>query len=545
MADLALEDGVVEVELDRDPELGFGFSIAGGVYDDHGQSVPVVISKVKEGGPADRSGKFVVGSRVVSINGNKTDGVMHDVVVNLLRLAGTHLKLRLKETRIDWSIAAAPTAGASAHLPVRNDAAARIHLPVAFERVQMLYNFNGRSNDELVVKKGDIIHVQGRSADGWCTGECQRTGQSGLFPATYAMRLRHDPRVIESIYSDLETYQSLGSVSGSDSLYEHLPEEQQLSPSPQASHTDYGVSLAATPDLSDGDGHYSRVPARRSTAAGNHIDVLYASVDRKALVVNGDVYSAVQRGGDDPVYSRLSAADEEHYASLSRHRRSISIRPDDAPYAHFPGDKAEVLYEGLPEEKIVTSNDAPPIPERRYDVEEMMKPMIELTIDEGAPTDAEDYEQLPNDLPRAQAQEDLYEDLPELTSEAKPAAPALPDRPSARGSSPLPPPSQDPSPSSGSDFPPPEALNKSAQRSLRKQEEKDRKQKEKERKKAEKQYNKELKLLERQRRKTERQARKRQGKPDRPSVDSTASGAMTPSSSATSNRGTPIPPPSP
>ena len=41
------------------------------------------------------------------------------------------------------------------------------------ERVEILHNFEGGREDELVLVKGDVVHVTGKGADGWCLGACE------------------------------------------------------------------------------------------------------------------------------------------------------------------------------------------------------------------------------------------------------------------------------------------------------------------------------------------------------------------------------------
>jgi len=69
---------------------------------------------------------------------------------------------------------------------------------------------------------------------GWCYGDNQRTGKSGLFPAIVAVLLKPTEEIIQSIYADIETtddaataVEKPGSICG-DPVYEELPREANL-----------------------------------------------------------------------------------------------------------------------------------------------------------------------------------------------------------------------------------------------------------------------------------------------------------------------------
>lgn len=80
-----LKRQIIHTTLIRD-QNGLGFSISGGIGgtpfkegSDH-----IYISRIAEGGAADRDGKLTVGDRVLSINGIDVDGVRHEQVVSML-----------------------------------------------------------------------------------------------------------------------------------------------------------------------------------------------------------------------------------------------------------------------------------------------------------------------------------------------------------------------------------------------------------------------------------------------------------------------------
>uniref|UniRef100_A0A069DXR8 PDZ domain-containing protein n=1 Tax=Panstrongylus megistus TaxID=65343 RepID=A0A069DXR8_9HEMI len=75
----------VYTTLIRD-QNGLGFSIAGGKgcppYKDNSESI--YISRITEGGAAEKDGKLQIGDRIVSINGVDLDGARHDQAVSML-----------------------------------------------------------------------------------------------------------------------------------------------------------------------------------------------------------------------------------------------------------------------------------------------------------------------------------------------------------------------------------------------------------------------------------------------------------------------------
>ena len=75
---------------------------------------------------------------------------------------------------------------------------------VDYERVEILHNFVGGRDDELELLKGDVVHVTGKGADGWCLGKCQRTGKLGMFPGVFATRIAHGPEITDALYAELE-----------------------------------------------------------------------------------------------------------------------------------------------------------------------------------------------------------------------------------------------------------------------------------------------------------------------------------------------------
>eukprot|EP00730_Choanoeca_flexa_P019513 TRINITY_DN9536_c0_g2_i4.p1 TRINITY_DN9536_c0_g2~~TRINITY_DN9536_c0_g2_i4.p1 ORF type:complete len:509 (+),score=118.68 TRINITY_DN9536_c0_g2_i4:209-1735(+) len=441
----------VEVVVRRHSDGTFGFNLE--QPDKSDMSSPIFVINLNPLSPAGATQRIKDGMRVVSIGKSKIDGYSLSSAKNLLRTTKDIITVGLERTEqtpassrasgINWNIAGQSKPGEESYLPTRNENARVVQVPVSYERVQILHNFRGRSEDELDLNRNDIVHVTRRSEDGWCVGECQRTKKIGMFPATYAIRLRPTPKEVEAIYSDLE---QLG-VTPNESNYEELPGASQgTSPVPY----DYGTSLADLPG-DDGDDEASSVPVARDVQGYDRLDVtpqrnsgtspmspttpniLYAVVDRNATVVNGDVYATVAKK-EDPVYTTLpneaNDGEEPAYAPLGSVQR-LTIHVSDTPYAKLPGeeDNGSVTYARLPNEDIPEeAGEAPAIPERKYDLESMMEITVAVQLDQDkADGSSMTYEPLPNDRPK-EVTEELYEDLPGAADDDPQHPPALPDR---------------------------------------------------------------------------------------------------------------------
>ncbi|KHN77527.1 Gamma-1-syntrophin [Toxocara canis] len=88
------DTGIRIVRLRKRKEGGLGLSIKGG--SDGNQQLPVVISKIFPGMPAEESGLLYVGDAIVEVNGQLIDGKTHDEVVQLLREAGDEVALSVR-----------------------------------------------------------------------------------------------------------------------------------------------------------------------------------------------------------------------------------------------------------------------------------------------------------------------------------------------------------------------------------------------------------------------------------------------------------------
>lgn len=223
-------ESVLKLKQPEGAKKSYGFSIVGGVMvgGPDGVRAPIVISKVQTGSSAEEGG-LKVGMLLLEVNGQSVRGADHDEAVNCLKSSSKSSGLELKVTNPTVTLANDAAASASTYLPNRNSQSQLI-LPVMYERVEMLYPFKGARDDELEVKKGDIVHVTGKGTDGWVMGTCQRTGLRGMVPGNFCLKLRHI--TLDSIYDQIENYASLPQPPTGDAVYEELPdpESEPLSP---------------------------------------------------------------------------------------------------------------------------------------------------------------------------------------------------------------------------------------------------------------------------------------------------------------------------
>ncbi|VEL32743.1 unnamed protein product [Protopolystoma xenopodis] len=86
----------IEVVLQRGTSAGLGFSIAGGVGNEHiDDDSGIFITKITSGGVADTDGRISVGDRLVQVNDKPLVGITHEYAVDVLRGAGDRVHLFL------------------------------------------------------------------------------------------------------------------------------------------------------------------------------------------------------------------------------------------------------------------------------------------------------------------------------------------------------------------------------------------------------------------------------------------------------------------
>ncbi|CAB3400349.1 unnamed protein product [Caenorhabditis bovis] len=89
-----MENSTRQVTLCKKPGAGFGLSIKGG--SENSQHLPIVISKIFPGLPADECGELFVGDAIVEVNGTSIEGQSHDEVVNMLKSSGDQVTLGVR-----------------------------------------------------------------------------------------------------------------------------------------------------------------------------------------------------------------------------------------------------------------------------------------------------------------------------------------------------------------------------------------------------------------------------------------------------------------
>lgn len=90
---------VVDIKLRRGPS-GLGFNIVGGVdqqyvVNDSG----IYVSKIKEDGSAAEDGRLEEGDKILAINGVNLENMAHKDVVDLFRMAGEDVELKVLKSR--------------------------------------------------------------------------------------------------------------------------------------------------------------------------------------------------------------------------------------------------------------------------------------------------------------------------------------------------------------------------------------------------------------------------------------------------------------
>uniref|UniRef100_A0A7I4YTR3 PDZ domain-containing protein n=1 Tax=Haemonchus contortus TaxID=6289 RepID=A0A7I4YTR3_HAECO len=88
------DDHTRTIVLKKKGAGGLGLSIKGG--SENAQKMPIVISKIFPGMPADRSGQLYVGDAIVEINGESVEGRSHDEVVEMLKADVDELRLGVR-----------------------------------------------------------------------------------------------------------------------------------------------------------------------------------------------------------------------------------------------------------------------------------------------------------------------------------------------------------------------------------------------------------------------------------------------------------------
>lgn len=92
-SDAMLPDDCVRVSLTRGPH-GYGFSIIGGIDQPYlANDSGIFITRISRKGTAAVSGTLAIGDKIISINGESTDGLLHSSVLELFHVANKQVDL--------------------------------------------------------------------------------------------------------------------------------------------------------------------------------------------------------------------------------------------------------------------------------------------------------------------------------------------------------------------------------------------------------------------------------------------------------------------
>uniref|UniRef100_A0AC34GB42 PDZ domain-containing protein n=1 Tax=Panagrolaimus sp. ES5 TaxID=591445 RepID=A0AC34GB42_9BILA len=93
-----LSQHLVEIELEKDPEKGFGFNIVGGIDEPY---VPgcsgIFISRINPEGPAAKDGRLRLGDRIAMLNDISLSFKTHSDAVDIFRQASGKVKLLIEQ----------------------------------------------------------------------------------------------------------------------------------------------------------------------------------------------------------------------------------------------------------------------------------------------------------------------------------------------------------------------------------------------------------------------------------------------------------------
>ncbi len=80
---------MIVVELEKEASVGTGITIVGG---DNTSALDfgIFVKSITPGGPADRDGRIHIGDRIIAINGQSLEGLMHHEAVDMIRKSVLH-----------------------------------------------------------------------------------------------------------------------------------------------------------------------------------------------------------------------------------------------------------------------------------------------------------------------------------------------------------------------------------------------------------------------------------------------------------------------
>uniref|UniRef100_A0A914YTA1 PDZ domain-containing protein n=1 Tax=Panagrolaimus superbus TaxID=310955 RepID=A0A914YTA1_9BILA len=93
-----LSQHLVEIEIEKDPEKGFGFNIVGGTDEPY---VPgctgIFISRINPEGPAAKDGRLRLGDRIAALNDISLASKTHSDAVDIFRQASGKVRLLIEQ----------------------------------------------------------------------------------------------------------------------------------------------------------------------------------------------------------------------------------------------------------------------------------------------------------------------------------------------------------------------------------------------------------------------------------------------------------------
>ncbi|XP_077999364.1 tyrosine-protein phosphatase non-receptor type 13-like isoform X2 [Glandiceps talaboti] len=92
------ERDIIIVKIQRDPNVGLGFTIVGG-QNPRSLDLGIFVKSIMSGGPAHQAGHLKPGDRLISVNGHSLEGITHEVAVERLADSGDVVEIIASQPR--------------------------------------------------------------------------------------------------------------------------------------------------------------------------------------------------------------------------------------------------------------------------------------------------------------------------------------------------------------------------------------------------------------------------------------------------------------